>query len=92
MRRPRGPGGRFLTADEVAAMEKKSGDSVPSGQENIQTTAVKPASSAGHKRKSSEVNDDVDASKKTRTVAPARTSAGVEESEADSADASDDDG
>lgn len=81
-----------MTADEVAVMEKKSGDSVPSGQENIQTTAVKPASSAGHKRKSSEVNDDVDASKKTRTVAPARTSAGVEESEADSADASDDDG
>ncbi|KAJ0427215.1 CCAAT-binding transcription factor (CBF-B/NF-YA) subunit B-domain-containing protein [Aspergillus carlsbadensis] len=31
MRRPRGPGGRFLTADEVAAMEKKGGGA---GQEN----------------------------------------------------------
>lgn len=27
MRRPRGPGGRFLTAEEVAQMEKKSGQS-----------------------------------------------------------------
>lgn len=26
MRRPRGPGGRFLTADEVAQMEARSGD------------------------------------------------------------------
>ncbi|OJJ84584.1 transcription activator HAP2 [Aspergillus glaucus CBS 516.65] len=92
MRRPRGPGGRFLTADEVAAMEKKSGDPVILGLENAQTSAVKPASSAGHKRKSSEVNDDVNVPKKTRTVAPARPSAGVEESEPDSADASDDDG
>lgn len=81
-----------MTADEVAAMEKKPGDPALSGLENVQTTAVKPASSAGHKRKSSEVNDDVNVPKKTRTVVPARPSTGVEESEPDSADVSDDDG
>ena len=34
MRRPRGPGGRFVTADEVVALEKKEGVAAGGGQEN----------------------------------------------------------
>ena len=47
MRRPRGPGGRFLTADEVAAMEKDG------KLENGQTPVSKPSdkSGSGTKRK-----------------------------------------
>ncbi|KAJ5641247.1 hypothetical protein N7490_005247 [Penicillium lividum] len=82
MRRPRGPGGRFLTADEVAAMDKKVAEGDPDpladlmGKENGSAT----------KRKSSEVNEDHVNSKKTKIIASA------EASEQDSADASDDDG
>ncbi|EEP76530.1 hypothetical protein UREG_01379 [Uncinocarpus reesii 1704] len=39
MRRPRGPGGRFLTADEVAAMEKQQAANA-TGVENIPNHAV----------------------------------------------------
>ncbi|PHH60076.1 hypothetical protein CDD81_2162 [Ophiocordyceps australis] len=56
MRRPRGPGGRFLTADEVAAMEHAktggSGDDNASKSEGADSAAVKTADSAGTKRKS----------------------------------------
>lgn len=84
MRRPRGPGGRFLTADEVAAMEKKAaegdgdqlGDAVSKGENG----------SAAPKRKSSEVNDDNGSSKKTKT------SASADGSEPESAEPSDEDG
>ena len=79
MRRPRGPGGRFLTADEVAAMEKKEG-------EDPTLDLGKVENGAGQKRKSSEVNDDNLSAKKTKTIASA------EASEQDSADASDEDG
>lgn len=90
MRRPRGPGGRFLTADEVAAMDKKQGiEGLSTGQENIQARAVKP-SSAGHKRKSSEmIDENANVTKKARTGVQPRTS---EESEPESASPSDDDG
>jgi nuclear transcription factor Y, alpha len=56
MRRPRGPGGRFLTADEVAAMEK--GEGMP-GEENHQTPATKSNenTSSGQKRKASSLED-----------------------------------
>lgn len=36
MRRPRGPGGRFLTADEVAAMEKKKNEDDGEGTPEVQ--------------------------------------------------------
>ncbi|KAI9847176.1 MAG: Transcriptional activator [Sclerophora amabilis] len=61
MRRPRGPGGRFLTADEVAEMER--GNKVPDGteddsvdKENLNLTPVKPlarsrGAGSGSKRK-----------------------------------------
>ncbi|KAJ6010091.1 hypothetical protein N7499_004505 [Penicillium canescens] len=85
MRRPRGPGGRFLTADEVAAMEKRVEAGEPATFEDISKDLAK-ANGAGQKRKSSEVHDDVLSSKKTKTTASA------DGSEQDSADASDEDG
>lgn len=52
MRRPRGPGGRFLTADEVAAMERdsKGGDGKSESGETAPT--AKSSESTGSKRKS----------------------------------------
>jgi nuclear transcription factor Y, alpha len=54
MRRPRGPGGRFLTSDEVAAMEKKAAED-PSGQGGISEDSPNGDSNtpggAGSKRK-----------------------------------------
>ena len=95
MRRPRGPGGRFLTADEVAAMEKKQGTSVTTGHDVTDNNAVKPTGDnppSAHKRKSSDVNDDtINSSKKTKTSAP-KTSTSADESENESAELSDEDG
>ncbi|KAK2802397.1 hypothetical protein FQN50_007395 [Emmonsiellopsis sp. PD_5] len=53
MRRPRGPGGRFLTADEVAAMEKAEAANA-TGIENIPNHGAKMShtTSPGTKRKS----------------------------------------
>lgn len=92
MRRPRGPGGRFLTAEEVAAMEKKQvSEGGSSGQESVPNH--RPTSSTAQKRKSSEIHDaNINAVKKARTGAPPRTSAGADESDVESAEASDDDG
>jgi len=58
MRRPRGPGGRFLTADEVAAMEK--GEGLPGGDENSHHPAAKSsaAPSSGQKRKATSSAED----------------------------------
>ncbi|KAJ5140921.1 CCAAT-binding transcription factor subunit B [Penicillium atrosanguineum] len=80
MRRPRGPGGRFLTADEVAAMDKKAADGEDIGD------ISKIENGSGQKRKSSEVNDDHLNSKKTKT------SASADGSEQESAEPSDEDG
>jgi nuclear transcription factor Y, alpha len=57
MRRPRGPGGRFLTADEVAAMEK--GEILP-GINDGTTPASKSAGGAtsGQKRKAGADSND----------------------------------
>ncbi|WEW58611.1 Transcriptional activator [Emydomyces testavorans] len=63
MRRPRGPGGRFLTADEVAAMEKQQAahatgvENIPNhalSKDHISGTPGVPSSTAvGQKRKAS---------------------------------------
>jgi nuclear transcription factor Y, alpha len=50
MRRPRGPGGRFLTADEVAALDKEQG-----GENGIAVS--EPPTKASKKRKSAADND-----------------------------------
>ncbi|RDA87329.1 hypothetical protein CP532_2627 [Ophiocordyceps camponoti-leonardi (nom. inval.)] len=52
MRRPRGPGGRFLTADEVAAMEKDAKVEDVGKTESGDAVGAKAADSAGTKRKS----------------------------------------
>ncbi|KAK5990478.1 Transcriptional activator HAP2 [Cladobotryum mycophilum] len=49
MRRPRGPGGRFLTAEEVAAMENKTGEK--DGESGGDVSSTKTSESAGTKRK-----------------------------------------
>ncbi|KAJ5085179.1 hypothetical protein N7532_009950 [Penicillium argentinense] len=81
MRRPRGPGGRFLTADEVAAMEKKAAE----GGEDL-GDVLKGENGSAQKRKSSEVNDENVNPKKTKT------SASADGSEQESAEPSDEDG
>jgi nuclear transcription factor Y, alpha len=59
MRRPRGPGGRFLTADEVAEMDRKGADD-DKASGPIETAPAK----AGSKRKS-EAGENA-SSKKTK--------------------------
>jgi len=62
MRRPRGPGGRFLTADEVAAMEKEGkGDDGSSIENKDLKTPV-----SGTKRKAPSDDDDDAPAKKTK--------------------------
>ncbi|PHH54635.1 Transcriptional activator hap2 [Ceratocystis fimbriata CBS 114723] len=54
MRRPRGPGGRFLTADEVAALEKgKNGEPSTDGSGDGLSSEAQ-GSASGTKRKASE--------------------------------------
>src|SRR5262249_35849656 len=55
MRRPRGPGGRFLTADEVAALEKGENATGENG-----TPAVKKVEnpSSGTKRKAGAIDNE----------------------------------
>lgn len=53
MRRPRGPGGRFLTADEVAALEKGEG-----GENGTPATKKVETVSSGTKRKAGASNNE----------------------------------
>lgn len=58
MRRPRGPGGRFLTAEEVAAMEREKAEKAKqameaaSGGDGATNEAAGETNSSGQKRKS----------------------------------------
>lgn len=84
MRRPRGPGGRFLTADEVAAMEKNQGTAPPGAENSPNHASAKPAAqtSTGQKRKSGQMNNENQApSKKAKTAAPPRTSSSADGSD-----------
>lgn len=85
MRRPRGPGGRFLTADEVAEIERKHAEG--GGEEAETTVTPAPAKqnnstgpSSGSKRKAED--DDPTPSKKLKTQAASEE----EEEEEDDAD------
>ena len=60
MRRPRGPGGRFLTAEEVSQME--AGGGLPEGSNG----EMKPNGSAT-KRKAGEMNGNGDMKSETPT-------------------------
>lgn len=89
MRRPRGPGGRFLTADEVAEIERKErGEAGDETAESTETPASKPNVPAGSgKRKAT---DDADTpSKKVKTTSGDSNGSAEEEEEEDD-DAEDD--
>ena len=66
MRRPRGPGGRFLTADEVAAMEKGEDPLGLGLGANGATPSTKKSenASSGTKRKAESVDDETPVKKK----------------------------
>ncbi|EPE36255.1 hypothetical protein GLAREA_05593 [Glarea lozoyensis ATCC 20868] len=88
MRRPRGPGGRFLTADEVAEIERVKGDG---GEEDKLDTPApglpKSAGGSGTKRKAAD--DNSTPSKKTKLNAPpvgGRSSAEDEDEDEDDAE------
>jgi nuclear transcription factor Y, alpha len=72
MRRPRGPGGRFLTAEEVAAMEKaENGGAIDDDSNDKENTPAKGAQanlpgSAG-KRKAPPTNNAQNSAKKPKT-------------------------
>ncbi|KAK3208430.1 hypothetical protein GRF29_77g745612 [Pseudopithomyces chartarum] len=92
MRRPRGPGGRFLTADEVAAMEANKGGSAEGddgGNKENASVIKSSASSAnsGTKRKASSTNLKGASNKKKSNR---RTSTSEEDEEEDEDDADDD--
>ena len=100
MRRPRGPGGRFLTAEEVSAIEKGEGGDLQKYASNV--TASKPdhedhgttKAKAGAKRKSGALEDDEDgpAAKKVKNEANKKSSSPEEDEEDvdDDEDAEDD--
>ncbi|KAI5466265.1 CCAAT-binding transcription factor (CBF-B/NF-YA) subunit B-domain-containing protein [Mariannaea sp. PMI_226] len=59
MRRPRGPGGRFLTAEEVAAMEREANKG-SDGKEGDHAAADKASGSAGTKQSSKDEEEEDD--------------------------------
>lgn len=69
MRRPRGPGGRFLTADEVAAMDNKQTSGT--GQESVvnHINSMGNSVGSGQKRKSGDSNEGNNSAAKKQKVA-----------------------
>lgn len=69
MRRPRGPGGRFLTADEVAALERGQlegeGTDQPNGDDASKKSTSSQTSGTPKKRKASDMSQE-QASKKAK--------------------------
>lgn len=92
MRRPRGPGGRFLTADEVAALEKKEAEEGGGGggehYENGDVNGEDPTPSPGSKRKAIDDTDELGV-KKSRMGSPDGEEAEAEAEEDDEADEDD---
>ena len=89
MRRPRGPGGRFLTADEVAAIESGQGGPLSAesdDKENMQQSPsgkqkpIHATSGSGQKRKAGGMSGGEPATKKNKNVVH-RASTSAEESE-----------
>jgi nuclear transcription factor Y alpha len=87
MRRPRGPGGRFLTAEEVAAMEQNKG-SDPIGEDGGNKENANAPSKAAPKRKASQAVLRGTPHKKNKSLQ--RTSTSEEDDDED--DDADDDG
>ncbi len=87
MRRPRGPGGRFLTADEVAEIERTKGDGGDDGDKSSLETPAKGAqnSSGGSGTKRKADSDNATPSKKAKLNAT-RDSAEDEDEDEEDAD------
>ncbi|KAL8730658.1 MAG: hypothetical protein Q9166_003971 [cf. Caloplaca sp. 2 TL-2023] len=83
MRRPRGPGGRFLTAEEVAAIE--SGKSM---EEVVAASAKEP--SKGSKKRKSGADESTPSAKKVKTEPPRRSTSAEESEEAEEEDEGED--
>ena len=97
MRRPRGPGGRFLTAEEVSAIEKGEGGELQKYASNIpKAEANSPldekAPQPGSKRKGRDEDEDTSA-KKSKNGQSKKSSSPEEEDDEDDddPDAEDDD-
>jgi hypothetical protein len=92
MRRPRGPGGRFLTAEEVAALENKGGHEGDDGNNkenaNTPTKATSVNANSGTKRKAatSQLKSNIPVNKKSKTGGAANRSSPSEEDDDDDAD------
>ena len=89
MRRPRGPDGRFLTADEVAEIERTKGDCREEGNKPQEAPAKDTLSSAGRSTKQNADTGTSTLSKKVKTNAPptkGRRSAKDEDKDEDDAD------
>ncbi|KAL9111292.1 MAG: hypothetical protein Q9227_004169 [Pyrenula ochraceoflavens] len=85
MRRPRGPGGRFLTAEEVAALDKNAAEG---GEENNHDATGKLGDSTptAQKRKSGVLDSDSTPAKKAKTNGPSESAEESEEAEDDDED------
>lgn len=90
MRRPRGPGGRFLTAEEVAAMDAQKDGEVGDGNKENASSLPKPAGNAGPKRKASSTQLKGTPNNKKNKAGAVRQSTSEEEDEEDDDDAEDD--
>jgi nuclear transcription factor Y alpha len=90
MRRPRGPGGRFLTADEVAEIERTKGDGEEGEKEETPAKGTSGgAGGSGIKRKAE--TETSTPSKKTKTHAlPVGGRSSAEDEDEDDEDADDD--
>ncbi|KAF1837467.1 hypothetical protein BDW02DRAFT_491266 [Decorospora gaudefroyi] len=88
MRRPRGPGGRFLTAEEVAAMEQK-GDGEDGNKENASMPSKPPSSGPKRKASSTQLKGTPN-NKKNKAGAVQRHSTSEEDEEEEDDDAEDD--
>lgn len=93
MRRPRGPGGRFLTAEEVSLIEKGEGGELQKyapKHEESDTSAPGKSSKTSAKRKSNALGDDEEstpAAKKAKKDTPSGESEEPEDDEDDEGDA-----
>jgi len=89
MRRPRGPGGRFLTADEVAEIERTKGDGGDENDKGPQETPVKgtaPGNTGSGTKRKAESDNNSPSKKAKLAAATARSSAEDEEEEEDEGD------
>ena len=93
MRRPRGPGGRFLTAAEVAEIERNKNEVADGGDPNSTPAKLLSTTNTGSGTKRKAESDTTTPSKKAKTDAPPiqqSRSLSAEDEEDDDDDADDD--